>query len=44
LQRAVAALKIPVTIVEPDAANYAIYEEAYRNYQQLFAALLPLQK
>jgi ribulose kinase len=44
LPHAVAALKIPVTIVEPDAENYGIYEQAYRNYQKLFAALLPLQK
>lgn len=44
LQRAVAALKIPVTVVEPDTANQGIYEEAYSNYQKLFAALLPLQK
>ena len=44
LQRAVAALKIPVTVVEPHAANHSIYDQAYRNYQKLFAALLPLQK
>ncbi|MEQ1521786.1 MAG: FGGY family carbohydrate kinase [Aestuariivirga sp.] len=44
LQQAVAALKIPVTVVEPDAANYGIYDQAYRNYLMLFAALLPLQK
>ena len=43
LPRAVAALKIPVTTVDPDAANYSIYQQAYRNYQKLFAALLPLQ-
>ena len=44
LPHAVAALKIPVTTVEPDAANLGIYDQAYRNYQMLFAALLPLQK
>ena len=44
LPHAVAALKIPVTTVEPDAANYGIYDQAYRNYQKLFAALLPLQR
>lgn len=44
LPHAVAALKIPVITVEPDAANYDIYDQAYRNYQKLFAALLPLQK
>ncbi len=43
LRHAVAALKIPVTVVEPDTANYGIYDHAYRNYQKLFAALLPLQ-
>jgi sugar (pentulose or hexulose) kinase len=43
LPHAVAALEIPLAIVEPDAANYATYDQAYRNYQRLFAALLPLQ-
>ena len=43
LRRAVAALKIPATLIEPDAANHGIYDQAYRNYQKLFAALLPLQ-
>ncbi len=44
LPHAVAALNNTVTTVEPDAANHGIYEQTYRNYQKLFAALLPLQK
>lgn len=44
LAHAVAALNISVITVEPEVANYGIYEEAYRNYQILFAALEPLQE
>ena len=38
---AVAALKLRPEVIEPDAGKAAVYDESYRRYREVFAALEP---
>jgi xylulokinase len=42
LRAAFEALAVPQRHIEPQTANAALYEQHYHDYQQLYAALMPL--